>query len=78
MYRHVHPTDRIDAVLGFALVAVAAFVGTLRFGFSETLFAQANGDLADAAAYIGLPLIGYTSLSSTRASLRRCHGDGPK
>ena len=43
-----------DAALGFALVAEAALVGTLRFGFAEHLLAQANGDLADLAAYVGL------------------------
>ena len=43
-----------DAALGFGLVAFAALVGTLRFGFAEHLLAQANGDLADLAAYVGL------------------------
>ena len=43
-----------DAALGFALVAEAALVGTLRFGFAERLLAQANGDLADLAAFVGL------------------------
>ena len=47
-----------DAALGFALVAEAALVGTLRFGFAEHLLAQANGDLADLAAFVGLPLVG--------------------
>ena len=49
-----------DAALGFALVAEAALVGTLRFGMSERLLAKANGDLADLAAFVGLPLIGLS------------------
>lgn len=48
------------AWLGFTLVSTAAFAGTLRFGLSASMFAQANQDLAGLAAYIGLPLIGYT------------------
>jgi hypothetical protein len=48
------------ASLGFALVVVAAAIGTLRFGFSESLFAKANEDLAQLAAYTGLPLVGLT------------------
>ena len=40
---------RTDAALGFAVVAVAAFFGTLRFGVSETTFAGLNGRLADLA-----------------------------
>lgn len=46
------------AALGFGAVAVASFVGTLRFGFSEDLFAKANNDLANVAAFCGLPLVG--------------------
>ena len=49
-----------DAALGFALVAWAALVGTLRFGLSERLLAKANGDLADLAAFVGLPLVGLS------------------
>ena len=49
-----------DAGLGFALVAVASLVGTLRFGLSERLLAKANGDLADLAAFIGLPMVGLS------------------
>ena len=41
--------DDKAAALGFLLIAVAATVGVLRFGFSERLFAKANGDLADLA-----------------------------
>jgi hypothetical protein len=47
------------AGLGFALVAIAAFIGTLRFGVSARLFRPANEGLADLAAFVGLPLIGY-------------------
>ena len=43
------------ACTGFALVAVASLVGTLRFGFSSKLFAPANEALADLAAFVGLP-----------------------
>lgn len=48
-----------EAAAGFALVALANFVGVLRFGYSETYFATVNGDLADLAAYVGLPLVGH-------------------
>jgi len=48
------------AFVGFSLVAIAATVGTARFGFSESLFAGANEDLANLAACVGLPLIGCT------------------
>ena len=37
---------QLPAWLGFALVALAAAVGTLRFGFYPSIFAQANDDLA--------------------------------
>ena len=46
------------ASYGFLTVGIAATVGVLRFGFSERAFAKANGDLADAAAFVGLPLVG--------------------
>ena len=58
MAKNEHPDQ--PAWLGFGLVAVAAAVGTARFGFSESLFAGANEDLAALAAYVGLPLVGYT------------------
>jgi hypothetical protein len=48
------------AWLGFGLVAFAGAIGTLRFGFSESLFAKANGDLAGLAAFLGLPLVGIS------------------
>ena len=51
------------AAIGFALVAIASFVGTLRFGFS-TAFAPANESLAGLAAFVGLPLIGSGFLCS--------------
>jgi hypothetical protein len=46
--------------IGFITVAIAGAIGVLRFGFSESLFAKANGDLADLAAFVGLPLVGYS------------------
>ena len=49
------------ASLGFYIVACASLVGTLRFGFSESLFAKMNGSLAEYAAYVGLPLIGLST-----------------
>ena len=54
----MHEAGEQPAAMGFGLVAVAATVGTLRFGASERLLAQANGDLADLAAFVGLPLVG--------------------
>merc|ERR1711865_1063597 len=48
------------AWLGFTVVALASFIGTLRFGFSEEKFSRANEDLARVAAYLGLPLVGLT------------------
>jgi hypothetical protein len=51
---HAYHAGAPDAALGFACVAEAALVGTLRFGFSERLLARANSDLADLAAFVGL------------------------
>ena len=45
-------SGRTDAALGFGLVAVAAFFGTLRFGVNETVYAGLNGRLADLAVII--------------------------
>lgn len=45
------------SAFGFISVAAAATVGVYRFGFDEG-FASANGDLADIAAFVGLPLVG--------------------
>ena len=52
-----------NAHLGFYIVACASFIGTLRFGFAETLLSKMNGNLADYAAIVGLPLIGLSTLS---------------
>ena len=38
--REAHPDK--PAWVGFAIVAVASFIGTLRFGFSEKYFSKAN------------------------------------
>ena len=46
------------AALGFLIVALAASVGVLRFGFDERTFTQANSDLAELSAFVGLPLVG--------------------
>merc|ERR1711934_754741 len=51
---------QLPAWLGFALVALAAAVGTLRFGFYPSIFAQANDDLARLAGFLGLPLVGLS------------------
>jgi hypothetical protein len=54
------------AAVGFASVATAAAVGTYRFGFNES-FDRMNGDLADLAAFVGLPMVGleyYKSIES--------------
>lgn len=48
--------------LGFLLVAVASFIGTLRFGFSEKAFATANNRMASVAALVGLPAIGIANI----------------
>lgn len=50
----------LPAWIGFALVAFAATVGTLRFGFAERLLAKANSDMAGLTAYVGLPLVGLS------------------
>ncbi|CAM9932991.1 unnamed protein product, partial [Ectocarpus fasciculatus] len=52
----------VFAAAGFLTVAVAGAVGVLRFGFSETDFAAANGALADFAGFVGLPCVGLTFL----------------
>ena len=54
-------SSQSDAAFGFLSVGVAATVGTYRFGFDEGS-AAANGDLADLAAFVGLPLVGRAFL----------------
>lgn len=49
-----------SAALGFLLVALAASVGVLRFGFAEKTFARCNGDLAHLSAFLGLPMVGFS------------------
>eukprot|EP01063_Lacrimia_lanifica_P024314 TRINITY_DN32242_c0_g1_i1.p3 TRINITY_DN32242_c0_g1~~TRINITY_DN32242_c0_g1_i1.p3 ORF type:complete len:210 (+),score=86.54 TRINITY_DN32242_c0_g1_i1:55-684(+) len=56
------PTDRL-AGLGLAYVAVAAAAGVLRFGVCRGTFRPANEGWADAAAYVGLPLLGHRVLA---------------
>ena len=55
--------SQLDAAFGFLTVVVAATVGVYRFGFDEG-YARPNGDLADVAAVIGLPLVGRAFLPS--------------
>lgn len=45
------------AVFGFMMVVIAAAVGVVRFGFNDNL-ALLNENLADVAAFVGLPLVG--------------------
>jgi hypothetical protein len=53
------------AAVGFGLVAIAATIGTLRFmGFQKT-FAKANANLADLAAFVGLPMVGMDYMMMT-------------
>ena len=47
------------ASFGFSTVSVAGAVGVARFGFHEELFADTNGALADYAAFVGLPCVGF-------------------
>ena len=54
--------SNVLAAYGFFLVALASGLGTVRFAFSESMFAQVNLDMAEVAAFVGLPLIGMTSL----------------
>ena len=54
----------ILAALGFCSVVVAASVGVLRFGVNEVKYAKANSLLADIAAFVGLPAVGLSYLSS--------------
>ncbi|GMH53981.1 hypothetical protein TrVE_jg10199 [Triparma verrucosa] len=56
--------DRSEAAWGFLTVAFAATIGVARFGFHEHLFAKTNGDLADFAAFVGLPLVGRSFMPS--------------
>ena len=52
------------AAIGFGLVAIASIVGTFRFmGFQQ--FAKANANLADLAAFCGLPMIGMDYMLMT-------------
>lgn len=57
------------AAIGFSTVALAGTVGVFRFGFSESMFAAANGYLADVAAFIGLPLVGHSIMQLYSGSL---------
>lgn len=45
------------AALGFAMVALAAVAGVIRFGFFPAA-ADCNGSLAKLAAFVGFPLVG--------------------
>lgn len=56
------------AAVGFASVAFAATLGTLRFGLSEYHFAAVNGATAHFAAYVGLPLVGFAAATSSALS----------
>ena len=47
-------------MIGYFTVALAATVGVLRFGFNEDRYALANSNLADMAAFVGLPCVGYS------------------
>jgi hypothetical protein len=60
-------SGHIYVAAGFFTVALAAFVGVLRFGFSESIFANANSHLADVAAFVGLPLVGLTFMHADLA-----------
>ena len=62
------------AAIGFSTVALAGTVGVFRFGFSESLFAAANGYLADVAAFIGLPLVGFSIMQLYNESLPSAWG----
>ena len=75
-----HGHGETAAALGFGIVALASFVGTMRFGWSDN-FARANGDLAHLAAFLGLPLVGLAfgqhhlaaPLSADQVYIRRAH-----
>ncbi|GMI45212.1 hypothetical protein TrCOL_g3351 [Triparma columacea] len=54
------------ASMGFFTVAIAGAFGVARFGFNEDLFADTNGALADYAAFVGLPCVGYELASLGR------------
>jgi hypothetical protein len=71
MYAAKIALDKGDVMssVGFLTVALAGFVGVLRFGFSESMFAQANGDLADVAGFVGLPIVGLSQVLSYRGNL---------
>lgn len=50
----------LPAWIGFLIVAIAATVGMVRFGFAESLLARTNADLAGLAAILGLPIVGLS------------------
>jgi hypothetical protein len=54
----------LTAALGFSIVAIAALVGTLRFGISARTFRPANENLADLSAFVGLPLVGWVAAAT--------------
>jgi hypothetical protein len=57
----VMTTVSVPAALGFGIVAIAAFIGTLRFGVSARTFRPANEGLAEMAGVVGLPLVGFAA-----------------
>jgi len=59
----------ILATVGFLTVAFAGAIGVLRFGFSESMFAGANGDMADVAGFVGLPAVGLSFVPWTLLSI---------
>jgi hypothetical protein len=52
--------SNVLACAGFLTVAFAGAIGVLRFGFSESMFSGANSDMADIAAFVGLPAVGLS------------------
>lgn len=56
------------AALGFSVVGCAAAAGVLRFGFAPAIFTGANEHLAETAAFVGLPLVGLSTLIGNAAN----------
>lgn len=68
--KFAYDSGNVLAAAGFSTVCLAGSIGTLRFGFSESMFAHANESTAKFAAFVGLPMVGLSFMPlSVRAML---------
>jgi len=51
-----------NAAIGLTYVTAAAVAGVLRFGLHAPTFSPANGAWAEAAGFVGLPMVGHATV----------------